>query len=277
MAFQGSILMNFRHYSLLIGAASALLALSACNQTEPASPNADPVAAPKTESLRESVMGEGRAMTQAEVAEYLASKKAGPEAAEQLQSAPAAPLAKSAALPVCLVDFNQTTALAALINQAASTFVTGPWYTHSCYNNANYWFRFTPLNENHYHLVSENPKQCYYNATQWGTTVNGKCTSPSDAKYWARSAMNMNGNSGFTVVAAANGYYRPFNLNAFYVRSGTVKVIANRVGIGWWVWYGNTAGQRWYWPANNSVYEAQFYDNAGNGVFNIDNIEAQII
>lgn len=265
-----------RNTSMAIAATAAILALTACNQSEPTAVDSVAKTTPAEESFKESSLGDGRAMTPAEVAEYLAMKKADGKAPEVLQPSGPAPLAKTAAA-TCIVNFQQYSALAALQDHAASTFVVGPWYTHTCYNNSNYWVRATPLNQNHYHLMAEAADQCFYSQTKWGHKSGASCINPSDAAYWARSASNMSGNSGIDFVAAANGYYRNFNLVAFYVRSGTVKVIANRIGIGWWVWYGNTAGNRWYWPANTTVSEAQFFDNSGNGVFTMDNLEVQIL
>jgi len=274
------IIMKIRNSVAIIAAASvsmAVLALTACNQSEPTAANADPKPNPAEQTVKDNPLGEGRAMTQAEIAEYLAMKKADTKAPEILHPDGQASLAKTAA-STCVIDFAQSSVLAQYPDHGASTFIYGN-YTQNCYNNANYWIRATPLNLDHFHLAPDDPTNwCFGSGNNWVRySSSGVCSYQSDAMYWGRAASNMNGNSGIDFVAAANGYYRNFNLVAFYVRSGTVKVVANRVGIGWWVWYGNTQGNRWYWPANTTVSEAQFFDNAGNGVFTMDNLEVQIL
>jgi hypothetical protein len=185
-------------------------------------------------------------------------------------------LAKAAALlPVCTIGWNSSVSLSALPNHASNTFVYSPWYSESC-NNLSYWIRTSAINMDHFHLASENPNQCYGNGNNWGIwNVAHQCVGQSDAMYWSRKVMNMNGNSGVVFTGIGPDYKaRNFDLKALYVRDGSVQVWAYRVGVGWWYWPNLTAAQRWYWTGNNTnISEVRVFDTNSNGVFGVDNLE----
>jgi hypothetical protein len=265
--------------SLSLAAAAALMSFSACDRAEPTAVTVDSKPLPGSDEPKVSSLGEGRAMTREEVDQVLAMQKNIPTVPLKAASAATAPLAKTAAA-TCVIDFNPQAALAALTNHGSNTFIYDPYY-QTCYNNSAYYMMATPVNLDHFHLISETPTtQCYGTGNNWGHYANGTsgaCIGQSDAMYWPRAAWNMNSNSGVVFNAIATGYYRTFNIVGFYVRSGTVKLAAHVVGAGWRYYYPATAGQRWILPGTVTVDQVMFFDVNSNGVFGIDNLEVQIL
>ena len=191
-------------------------------------------------------------------------------------------LSKSAAVPFvsCTIGFNSSSSLATLYGHGSSTFVVSPWYAESC-NSSYYWVRASAINLDHYHLVAEAADQCYGSGNRWGHYqygTSGPCINQSDAMYWPRRAMNMNGNSGIVFKALhRSGAARNMDLKAIYVKSGSIKVLAYRVGVGWRYWANLNADQRWYWTGNNiNISEIRVFDTNENGVYAIDNLEVGI-
>lgn len=269
---------GIRNLTLLTGALGALLLLSACQQAEPPTGTKAPEAGkPVIDAApaERAALG-GRKATDAEVARFMAARRQ--DAPLELPAeAEAAPLAKSAALlSTCNVNFNSSTALARMSDQCYTTFTSPPHYIHPC-NSNQYGFYSTPLNTDHFHLVPENSNYCIGSPYKFGVKSGSSCVSQSDAKYWPRIATNMGGNSGVQFyVKSGSNVRKNFDLQALYVIEGTMEVYAYRIGIGWWVWYPLTAGNRWYWPAGTTVSEIQLFDHGQNGTIVYDNIEIAI-
>ncbi len=223
---------------------------------------------------------DGRMATPEEVRHLLSLPLAQADGGLAVEKDPSqiAPLAKSSAfpLPACTIDFNSSNALMFILDHGYSTFIVSPWYAEQCYGD--YWIRGTAVNISHWHLVAEAANQCFGTSPKWGTQSGANCINQTDAMYWPRKAMNMNGNTGISFKAVyQDGTYRHFDLQALYVRSGTVKVLAYRVGIGWWYWPNLTAGHRWHWTVNNlNISDVRVFDTNEEGTFAIDNLEVAI-
>ena len=125
--------------------AAALFLFAACQQPEfPAQPKSQdatvrtPAVAPAGGESR-LVPEAGRKATDAEVARFLAAREGAP--AVELPEGPS-PLAKSAALPTCTVDFNNVNSLALIPSQANATIALTPFYKQPCIPRL--WFLQTP-------------------------------------------------------------------------------------------------------------------------------------
>jgi hypothetical protein len=251
--------------------------MSACqNQESPTEPAASEIGTPiSTEAPLKPIEG-GRKATDDEVARIMEARKT-LEAVEAVPESGARPLAKTAALSTCIVDFNSPFSLSLMSDQAYTTFTSSPHYIHGC-NSSQYWVYSWPININHFHLVPENSNYCIGSPYKIGVKSGSNCVSQSDAKNWPRFATNMGGNSGVQFyVKSGSNVRKNFNLQAIRVLSGTMEVYAYRIGIGWWVWYPLTEGNRWYWPANTTVSEIQVFDHGKNGTVTYDNLEVAII
>jgi len=272
--------------ALVTGMAVSSLAFMACQQSEQPTAASEPLAPQGgARPVADLPLDGGRLATPEEVKHLLSLPVNEPAAVGETPAgaAPgAAPLSKSAAVPFvnCTIGFNSSSALAALSDHGSSTFIVYPWYAESC-NSSYYWVRASAINLDHYHLVAEAADQCYGSGNNWGHYSNGtsgSCLNQSDAMYWPRRAMNMNGNSGIVFKAQhrTNGA-RNLDLKAIYVKSGSIKVLAYRVGVGWWYWPNLYADQRWYWTGNNTnISEVRVFDTNENGVYAIDNLEVGI-
>jgi len=222
----------------------------------------------------------GRPATPEEVTHLLSLPVAQSDGRLAVEDAPAqpTPLAKTSAnpLPACTINFNSSNALMYVSDHGYSTFIFNPWYAQQCYGS--YWIRGTAVNLDHWHLAAEASNQCYGTSPKWGTQSGSSCINQTDAMYWPRKAMNMNGNTGISFKAVySNGTYRNLDLKAIYVRSGTIKVLAYRVGVGWWYWSNLTAGQRWYWTGNNvNISDVRVFDTNENATYAIDNLAVAI-
>jgi hypothetical protein len=215
----------------------------------------------------------GRAATDEEVAQIL--NAAGGTPALNLSES-ATSLAKSAALPTCIVDFNQVNALDRLPDDGYLGWSLGPnHYAHSC--NASYFVYSAPLNSTKYRLNSEMANTCSIAPNRMGKYSNGACINQNQAIYFPRRAGNNFGNTAvrFNVKNTLN-VSKNFDLQAIYIHTGTAKIVANRLGFGWWVWYPLTAGTRWIWPAGTTVSEIQVFDQNENGGVLFDNLEIAI-
>ncbi|GJL60586.1 MAG: hypothetical protein NPIRA03_34430 [Nitrospirales bacterium] len=173
----------------------------------------------------------------------------------------------------CKIDFNSSSSLSWMVNQAFSTFATWPYYIHGC---PSYWIYSKPLNLDHFHLVSQAPNQCYGTSPKWGTNVNGSCVNQSDAKYWSRIATNMGSNSGveFYAKSKSSGSSKNVTLKRLRVKSGTVRVVVYRTDIGkWWQWKNLGVGT-WKWSTNNTnLSKVRIYDTNKNGTVTFDDLE----
>lgn len=226
-------------------------------------------------------VGSGRQATSEEVAHLLSLPVAQADGHLRLEDVnaqvPPSPKSPGSSLPVCNIRFNAPDALKLLVDHGYSTFITSPWYAESCDNGA-HWIRGKGVNIDHWHLVAEAANQCYGTSPKWGTTSGSSCINQTDAKYWPRTAANMNGDSGISFKAeTSSGNSRNLDLKAIYVRDGSIKVLANRVGVGWWVWHNLSATGRWYWTVNNlKLSDVRVFDTHESGVFAIDNLEVAI-
>jgi hypothetical protein len=254
------------------------LVLTACNRSD--APTASDSAKPQgpDQPTANSPLDAGRLATPEEV-KHLLSLPVEPAAGAPSENPSGSALAKSAAVAVtCTIGFNSSNSLSFISDHGASTFIYDPGYTEMC-NNKNYWVRTTSINLDHFHLVAEAADQCYGSGMNWGHNgANGACLNQSDAMWWARSVMNMNSNSGVVFKALGqDGVNRNMDLNAIYVKTGSIKVLAYRVGIGWWYWSNLSAARRWYWTGNNTnLSEVRVFDTNENGVFTVDNLEVGV-
>jgi hypothetical protein len=262
------------HTISLCAGAAALLALSACqSQESPTETAAIPSDGSAIHSENGRMLEEGRKATDAEVAKILAAGKDAP--AVNLAEAPA-PLAKTAALATCVVDFNQVNALDRLPDDGYRGWSLGPThYAHSC--NGSYYVYALPLNTDVYRLNSEMANTCSVAPNRMGLYSNGACINQNQAIYFPRRAGNNFGNTAvsFNVKNTLNAA-KNFDLQAIYIHTGTAKIVAYRPGIGWWVWYPLSAGTRWYWPAGTTVSQIQVFDQNENGGVLFDNLEIGI-
>jgi hypothetical protein len=263
-------------HSISLGAgAAALLALSACQSQEaPTQPSALPSDGSAIRSEGSRVLPEGRKATDEEVAKILAAGKDAP-APDLAPPGPAA-LAKAAALPTCLVDFNQINALDRLPDDGYRGWSLGPThYAHSC--NGSYYVYAMPINTDIYRLNSEMANTCSVAPNRMGKYSNGACINQNQAIYFPRRAGNNFTNTGVQFYVRNNlnlGMY--FDLQAIYIYEGTAKIVGYRPGIGWWVWYPLAAGTRWVWPAGTTVSEIRVFDQNENGGVRFDNLEIGI-
>jgi hypothetical protein len=262
-----------RSISLCAGGA-ALLALSAC-QTRESATEAAPLPSDGTavHSEESRMLPEGRKATDAEIAKIRAAGKEVPAADP---AASPAPLAKAAALPTCLVDFNQVNALDRLPDDGYLGWADGPtYYIHSC--NSKFFVYVMPRNSTSYRLNSEMPNTCAIAPNMMGLYSNGACINRNQAIYFPRRAGNHFTNTGVQFYVQDNlNQPKNFDLQAIYMYEGTAKIVAYRPGIGWWVWYPLSAGTRWYWPAGTTVTEIRVYDQNDNGSVRFDNLEIAI-
>lgn len=183
-----------------------------------------------------------------------------------------APLAKTAAaLPSCNVNFNSSVGLGRMPDQAYTTFSSPPHYTQLC--NSSYNVLSEPVNVAHYHLSPERPF-CYSN--NYGKMLyregGGTCINETDAKWFPRFLQNHGGSTGAMFFVRTAQYVRKnFDLQNIWLKSGTVKLLANRVGVGWVTWTINTPG-RYSWSAGVTVSELRVLHGSENGVFSMDDL-----
>jgi|GEM_PF-2327846 len=264
--------------SLVLPALALAFVWTGCQKTEgPTSPaNENQLTGNSAQPTGEGYAPEGRPATDVEVAMLEATK--GSETVVELPAAEApAALSKTAVLPTCTVDFNSSFSLSLMPGHCSSTFATSPFYIHQC--NSSYWVYSNPVNLDHFHLVAENPNQCYGSGNNWGVQSGSSCVSQSDAMYWPRIATNMGSNTGVQFyVKSSSNVKKNFDLKAIYVNSSTMDIYVNRVGIGWWHWSGLTSPMRWYFPTNaTNVSEVQVFKDGMNGTVTFDNLEVAII
>lgn len=268
-------------HTLSLGAgAAALLALSACQtQESPTETASIPSDRPAIfsgiggEGEESRLLPAGRKASDEEVAQILAAGKGSP--AVNLAEG-RAPLAKAAALPTCVVDFNQVNALDRLPDDGYRGWSLGAiHYAHSC--NASYFVYAMPVNTAIYRLNSEMANTCSVAPNRMGLYSNGACINQNQAIYFPRRAGNNFTNTAvrFDVKNTLN-VSKYFDLQAIFIHTGTAKIVAYRPGIGWWVWYPLTAGTRWFWPAGTTVSEIQVFDQNENGGVLFDNLEIAI-
>jgi hypothetical protein len=266
-------------YGIFTAIAVASLAFMACDRSD--APTASDSAKPQApdQSAASAPLDAGRLATPEEVNHLLSLPVV--QAAGTASENPSGPaLAKSAAVAVtCTIGFNSSNSLSFISDHGASTFIYSP-YTEMC-NNKNYWVRTNPINLDHFHLVAEAADQCYPldGTNNWGHGVtNVSCKNTSDAMWWPRSVMNMNSNTGVVFTALGqDGVGRNMDLNALYVKTGSIKVLVYRVGIGWWYWPNLNSARRWYWTGNNTnLSEIRVFDTNENGTYTIDNLEVGV-
>jgi hypothetical protein len=258
-----------------LGAAMLASGLSGCDQAtesgeKPATVASDPGLVPSGKA----VIDEGHLMQGEELDAFLAEHS-------RMQDAPlvdetaSRPLAKTALGPTCLIDFNSSMGLAGMADHAYAFYASWPWYFQGC---SPYKAELTPSDYNTFYLVPEESGVCVGNKPNmgYGTGVGASCLNQKDAKYFPRWAGNLTPGSGVGVRARLtdyNGVAHAFRLNSFVGKSGTIKVVAYRVGIGWWYW-GPLPSNNTYWTFSNAdnVTEVVFYAwNAGD-MYGIDNI-----
>lgn len=259
---------------------AALFLFAACQQSEipvvAGSPDAEmpnPEAAPEGGETR-MVVDAGRKATAEEIAFLEANLKVKP-ASNPLPASMS--LAKGAALSACNVDFNSSSALAVVPNQANQGYAhsPGPYYDHTC--NGAYWLKSEPLNTTSYRLVPENSLWCAGWVPMIGCKIDGYCYNHTEGKLWPRTAGNLGTNTGVQFWAESfSGYSKDFEIRSLYVKSGTVQVAGWRPGIGWWYWYPLTAGTTWTWPAGIPVSQLQIYSHVG-GYITFDNLGVAMV
>ena len=107
-----------------------------------------------------------------------------------------------------------------------------------------------PINSSGYRLIPENPDYCSGNAPYIGYKSGASCIGQTEGKLWPRKAANLGWNTAVRLyVKNSSNIARNFYLQAIYINSGVAEIVANRPGIGWWVWSPLNAGSRWTWPA----------------------------
>lgn len=267
--------------SLFSGAGAAtLFLLAACQQSEiPVQPKPQdagvqtPAVAPGGGESR-SISEAGRKATDAEVARFLATRENAP--AVELPEG-SAPLAKSAALATCIVDFNNANSLALIPNQASQTIALSPFYKHPC--NGVFWAYTNPINSGAgFRLIPENPEYCSGPAPYIGYKSGASCINQTEGKLWPRMAANLGSNTAVRlIVKNSANIAKNFDLQAIYINSGVAEIVAYRPGIGWWVWYPLNAGSRWYWPAGTAVTEIQVFSHGHTDPVQFDNVEIGIL
>jgi hypothetical protein len=274
-------IVNSKWISLFSGAGAAtLFLLAACQQSEmPVQPKSQdpgvrtPAAAPVGGDSR-MITDAGRKATDAEVARFLATRENAPVV--ELPDGPS-PLAKSAALPTCTVDFNNVNSLALIPSQANATIALSPFYTHPC--NGFFSAKTNPINSGAgYRLIPENPDYCSGPAPYIGYKSGASCIGLTEGKLWPRKAANLGSNTAVRLyVQNSSNIARNFDLQAIYINSGVAEIVANRPGIGWWVWYPLNAGSRWTWPAGTAVSEIQVHSHGQTDPVQFDNVEIGIL
>lgn len=252
--------------------AAAMILLAACQQSE--SPTQSKPSDTGAPTLEQGLMAtDGRKATPEEIATGLEAFKDSPALEQQ---AGQAPLAKSAALATCIVDFNNVAALAAMPSQANQGTAMSPWYKHPC--NASYTVFVQPVNTQYYKVVPENPQACAGPAPLIGYKSGAYCVGHTEGKYWPRTVGNLGGNTGVRFFVKTNaGASKNFNIEAMTMISGNAQVTADRVGIGGWIWYPFNTPTRYYWPAGTAVKWIEVASNGLNGYIRFDKVEISII
>ena len=253
--------------------AAALILLAACQQSE--SPTQSKPSDTGTQAQEQGLKAsEGRKAAPEEIASGMEAIKDLPALERQTGLAP---LAKSAALATCIVDFNNAISLGYLYHEAAQFTVNSPWYRHVC--NGSYVVYTQPINAQSYKLYPEKP-YCAGPPTMnlIGKVVDGACVAWEQGKYVPRTVSNLGGSSGvqFYVMDGA-GVMKNFNIQAMTMVSGDAQVTANRVGIGAWKWYPFDTPTRYFWPAGTAVKWIVVSSNGLNGTVKFDKIEISII
>ena len=173
----------------------------------------------------------------------------------------------------CLIDFNSSSALGLMVDQASSTFATWPYYIQTC-SSGDFFVYSEPVNLDHFHLMYEH-KHCFGSGVNIGIDSNGNCISQKEAKLWPRQAANMNDDTGIRFYAKnAQNKRNNFDLEGIKVISGSIEVLVYRTDVKkWWIWRNLKPGS-WYWTTNNiNLSELYIYYNGRNGTFLIDNLE----
>lgn len=265
-------------HSLSVGAGTAaLLILAACQQADQG------VGAPETPSLDATGPAPaihngdalaGRPATAEEIARFLAERKDG--AVSLPQSAPA-PLAKAAAVPgpTCNVDFNSSSSLSYMSDQAWTTFAYWPYYIHNCSSG---WMYSNPVGTNHFHLAFAHTNWCNGSPYKVGyRQTNGSCTSQFDAKLFPRTALNMGAGTAIQFYAQNSSQVRKnFDLKSILVVNTTpIYLLAYRTDVGWWQWSPLTQGT-WTFSNANNLSEMTIYANDRLSTYEVDKITVNV-
>lgn len=183
------------------------------------------------------------------------------------------------AIRSCLIDFNSSTSLSIMPEQAWTTFALSPYYIQNC-GDGERWVYTQPLNMDHYHLGFEFQSQynfCFGNPYKVGQMIASSCANLKDAKLWPRNAQNMQSGSGIDFYARTYGGTRlNFDLKSIRILSGPaiIKVYRNDIG-GWWQW--ELPAGTWTFPYNSAnLRELQVFHRDYNGIFNIDDVKLDV-
>jgi hypothetical protein len=259
-----------------LAAGTILLLLSACQQAErsataPESQSVDAARPAAVPSKGEAP--EGRPATPEEIARFLAERKDGSVVLPQ--SAPA-PLAKASAVPgpSCMVNFNSSSSISYMSDQAWSTFTSPPHYIHDCTSG---WIYTNPIGTGHFHLNFAHLNTCQGAPYKVGyRQANGSCLNQQDARLYPRTATNMGANTAIQFFAQNSARVRKnFDLKSIRVISGPIQIVGYRTDVGWWQWSPLTPGTWTFYNANN-LSEMTVYHNDRVNTYEVDDINVAV-
>jgi hypothetical protein len=260
----------------ILGAAMLASGLAGCEQaTETGDKPSNAASDPGLVPAGKTVLDEGHLLQGEELKAFLAERSR-MHAAPTVADPATGPLAKTALGPTCLIDFNSQAGLTNMPDHAYGFYAGSPWYYQGC---SPYKAVITPSDYNTYYLVPEENGVCVGTKPNmgYGTGAGASCPNQKDAKYFHRWAGNLTPSSGVGIRTQLTDIYgtaHAFRLNSFVGKSGTIKVLAYRVGIGWWYW-GPLPSNNTYWTFSNAdnVTEVVFYPwSSADNLYGIDNI-----
>lgn len=187
----------------------------------------------------------------------------------------AEPLAKTAGTYSCNIDYNQAYIINTLPNKAWDTFAWAPFYNVSC--GSAFWIYTYPMNQNHHHLMYEDPGICYSLSppVKVGRYAYPLARIPGHCDQWNNPPCNYNStdpanlprflspHTGSDIdqiyVLDHNYAHRTFNLTSLYIEPNTYaqdgcypdagkiqlwfKVASTQQ---WWYWTWIGPGQTFY-------------------------------
>lgn len=232
---------------------------------------------PEDSKIRD--IGPGQPLVGAELDAVMAQMS--PAARKEIEAAAAKaalkPLGKTAVWPTCLVDFNSSVGLSYMADKAYNLYATSPYYYQPC---SPYIALVQPSSGyNNYYLVPEQSNVCTGSYGMMGTGPDfAHCTNQKSAALFPRYAASATITTGGLGIQVTLAYNAAFRLNSFVGKSGTIKVVAYRVGIGWWYW-GPLPSNNTYWTFSNAdnVTSATFYAWDGVNTYAIDNVSVNAL
>lgn len=219
---------------------------------------------------------------------------------------PAMSLAKTAGTYSCNIDYNQAYIINTLPNKAWDTFAWAPFYNVSC--GSAFWIYTYPLNQNHHHLMYEDPGICYSlsppvkvgryayplaripgHCDQWNTpSCNYNSTDPANLPRFL--SPHMAADIDQIYVLDHSYARRTFNLTSLYIEPNSYakdgcypdagkiqlwyKVAATQQ---WWYWTWINPGQTFY-PGSNGLGIDEIRITSPNAyTWGVDNIKLDVL